>query len=188
MAEIHKTITEDTEVSTTELACILGITGRYVRQMAEDGVLSKVDKGRFLLAESVQKYIKYTAKDAMNEEDIKLDKAKRTAEVTLKASKAQVAKLEAEEMKGKMHRAEDVEAMTSDLVYAIRGALIALPGRLAVDVAAVESPAEASEIIRKEVYKVMRELANYRYDPQKYEELVRERRDWDIMERDGDDE
>ena len=54
--------------------------------------------------------------------------------------------------------------------------------------AAVESPAEASEIIRKEVYKVMRELANYRYDPQKYEELVRERRDWDIMERDGDDE
>ena len=183
MAEIHKTITEDTEVSTTELACILGITGRYVRQMAEDGVLSKVDKGRFLLAESVQKYIKYTAKDAM-----KLDKAKRTAEVTLKASKAQVAKLEAEEMKGKMHRAEDVEAMTSDLVYAIRGALIALPGRLAVDVAAVESPAEASEIIRKEVYKVMRELANYRYDPQKYEELVRERRDWDIMERDGDDE
>ena len=91
-------------------------------------------------------------------------------------------------MKGKMHRAEDVEAMTSDLVYAIRGALIALPGRLAVDVAAVESPAEASEIIRKEVYKVMRELANYRYDPQKYEELVRERRDWDIMERDGDDE
>ena len=40
--------------------------------------------------------------------------------------------------------------------------------------------------IRKEVSKVMRELAGYHYDPKKYEERVRERRDW--SERDSDDE
>lgn len=85
-----------------------------------------------------------------------------------------------------MHRAEDVAALTEDLVYTIRGALNALPGRLAVDVAAVSTPAEASEVIRKEVSKVMRELAGYHYDPKKYEERVRERRDW--SERDSDDE
>ena len=97
-----------------------------------------------------------------------------------------IAKLEAEELKGTMHRAEDVAALTEDLVYTIRGALNALPGRLAVDVAAVSTPAEASEVIRKEVSKVMRELAGYHYDPKKYEERVRERRDW--SERDSDDE
>ena len=70
--------------------------------------------------------------------------------------KATIAKLEAEELKGTMHRAEDVAALTEDLVYTIRGALNALPGRLAVDVAAVSTPAEASEVIRKEVSKVMR--------------------------------
>lgn len=188
MAKTTDNITKETEVSTSELACVLGVTGRYVRQMAEDGVLSKVDQGRFLLAESVQRYIKHATKDAMNEEDAKLDKAKRAAEVTLKASKAQVAKLEAEELRGKMHRAEDVKEVTEGLVYAIRGALIALPGRLAVDVAAAGTPAEASDIIRKEVYKIMRELSEYHYDPQKYEELVRERKDWDVLERDGDDE
>ena len=181
-------ITKETEVSTSELACILGVTGRYVRQMAEDGLLSKVDQGRFLLAESVQRYIKHAAKDDIDEEFAKLDKAKRTAEVTLKASKAQVAKLEAEELKGQMHRAEDVKEITEALVYAMRSALIALPGRLAVDVAVAETPAEASEIVRKEVYKIMRELSEYHYDPQKYEELVRARRDWDMTERDDDDE
>lgn len=41
-------------------------------------------------------------------------------------------------------------------------------------------------LIRKEVSKVMRELAGYHYDPKKYEERVRERRDW--SERDSDDE
>ena len=182
MSEAIDVITEETEVSTTELACVLGITGRRIRQMAEDGQLQKVSKGRFLLADSVQRYVKFLSDGPMDEEDKKLEKTRRVAETT----KATIAKLEAEELKGTMHRAEDVAALTEDLVYTIRGALNALPGRLAVDVAAVSTPAEASEVIRKEVSKVMRELAGYHYDPKKYEERVRERRDW--SERDSDDE
>ena len=42
---------------------------------------------------------------------------------------------------GTMHRAEDVEAMTTDLVFSIRSALMAMPGRLAVDTAELETPA-----------------------------------------------
>lgn len=186
MSEAIDVITEETEVSTTELACVLGITGRRIRQMAEDGQLQKVSKGRFLLADSVQRYVKFLSDGPMDEEDKKLEKTRRVAETTMKAAKATIAKLEAEELKGTMHRAEDVAALTEDLVYTIRGALNALPGRLAVDVAAVSTPAEASEVIRKEVSKVMRELAGYHYDPKKYEERVRERRDW--SERDSDDE
>ena len=177
MSEAIDVITEETEVSTTELACVLGITGRRIRQMAEDGQLQKVSKGRFLLADSVQRYVKFLSDGPMDEEDKKLEKTRRVAETTMKASKATIAKLEAEELKGTMHRAEDVAALTEDLVYTIRGAL---------DVAAVSTPAEASEVIRKEVSKVMRELAGYHYDPKKYEERVRERRDW--SERDSDDE
>ena len=106
----------------------------------------------------------------------------------MKASKAQIAKMEADELRGKMHRSEDVAAMTEDLIYTIRGSLMALPGRLAVDVATVTTPAEAAEIIRKEVHALMRELANYQYDPEKYEERVRERRKWEAGGGDVDDE
>ncbi len=182
-------ITPETEVSATELACVLGITARYIRQLAEDGKLEKVSKGRFLLCESVQRYVKSQSKeDARSVEEQRLEKARQAADVTLKSSKAKIAKLEADELQGKMHRSEDVAALTEDLIYTIRSSLMALPGRLAVDVAAAATPAEAAEIIRKEVHALMRELANYKYDPEKYEERVRERRNWEAGGGDVDDE
>ena len=185
MSDRMQKITDESEVSTTELATVLGVSARRVQQMAQDGTIPTCRKGCFRLADSVQRYVKFLSDGPMDEEDKKLEKTRRVAETTMKASKATIAKLEAEELKGTMHRAEDVAALTEDLVYTIRGALNALPGRLAVDVA-VPPPAEASEVIRKEVSKVMRELAGYHYDPKKYEERVRERRDW--SERDSDDE
>ena len=177
-------ITTDTEVSTSELACVLGITARYVRQLTEDGQLEKIKQGRYALCASVQKYI--DSREAVTEDDAKLEKAKRAAEVTLKTSKAHIAKMEADELRGKMHRSEDVEAMTADLIYTIRGSLLALPGRLAVD--AVKTPAEAAEVIRKEVALLMQELSQYQYDPKKYEERVRKRMDWDTDIGSGDSE
>lgn len=186
MADPKEKITDETEVNTTELAAVLGVTARRVQQLAQDGTLPTVRKGRFLLADSVQRFIRLSTASPVDEEDQKLEKARRKSEVQIKASKAMVAKLEAEELKGMMHRAEDVAAITEDLVYTVRGAFMALPGRVAVDVAACNTPAEASDVIRREVNKAMRELANYHYDPKKYEERVRERRDW--SERDSDDE
>lgn len=180
-------ITSETEVSSSELACVLGITGRNIRQLVEDGQLEKVD-GRFILSGSVQRYVAFKSKRDKDDEEKRLEKTRLTADVTMKASKAQIAKMEADELRGKMHRSEDVAAMTEDLIYTIRGSLMALPGRLAVDVATVTTPAEAAEIIRKEVHALMRELANYQYDPEKYEERVRERRKWEAGGGDVDDE
>ena len=180
-------ITSETEVSSSELACVLGITGRNIRQLVEDGQLEKVD-GRFILSDSVQRYVAFKSKRNKDDEEKRLEKTRLTADVTMKASKAQIAKMEADELRGKMHRSEDVAAMTEDLIYTIRGLLMALPGRLAVDVATVTTPAEAAEIIRKEVHALMRELANYQYDPEKYEERVRERRKWEAGGGDVDDE
>lgn len=180
-------ITSETEVSSSELACVLGITGRNIRQLVEDGQLEKVD-GRFILSDSVQRYVAFKSKRNKDDEEKRLEKTRLTADVTMKASKAQIAKMEADELRGKMHRSEDVAAMTEDLIYTIRGSLMALPGRLAVDVAAVATPAEAAEIIRKEVHALMRELANYQYEPEKYEERVRERKKWEAGGGDIDDE
>lgn len=181
-------ITPETEVSATELACVLGITARYIRQLAEDGKLEKVSKGRFLLCESVQRYVKSQSKeDARSVEEQRLEKARQAADVTLKSSKAKIAKLEADELQGKMHRNEDVAALTEDLIYTIRSSLMALPGRLAVDVVDAQTPAEASEIIRREVYAVMNELSRYRYDPKKYEERVRTRKNWEANWADDDE-
>ena len=87
-------------------------------------------------------------------------------------------------MQGQMHRSEDVEKMTQQLIYTIRGMMIALPGRLAVDVAGVDDAAEASVIIRREVNAILDELSNFKYDPDAYAQLVRERQKWTVNDED----
>lgn len=171
-------ITDETEVNTTELATVLGLTARRIKQLDQDGTVPTCSPGRFRLADSVRRYINFITGKKRSEKVEKLEDARLAAETTTKVAKAKIVKMEAEELEGSLHRSEDVEAMTEELVYTIRGALNALPGRLAVDVAKAGAPAEASEVIRKEVNKVMRELAGFRYDPKKYEERVRKRMDW----------
>lgn len=188
MPNTNLKIDDKTEVRVTELATVLGITARRVQQLGQDGIFSTVRRGRYLLSDSVQKYISFVTKRISAEDDQQAEREKRDAEVRIKRSKATVAELEAKELKGNMHRSEDVAAMTEDLIYTIRGALNALPGRLAVDCAASTTAAETADIIRKEVFKVMRELADYNYDPKKYEERVRDRRSWSALESNEDED
>ena len=178
----------DTEVSVAELAALLGLSADRIYQLIRGGTLQTVKRGRLLLADSLQRYIAAINKEPISDEDMKLERVKQTAEATLKHSKAKIAKMEAEELEGKMHRSEDVEAMTADLLYAVRGALIALPGRLAVDVAQAQTTAEASEVIRQEANKVLKEISQYKYDPFKYEERVRKRMDWNSIMGDTNDD
>ncbi|MDR1158345.1 MAG: hypothetical protein LBK75_08620 [Oscillospiraceae bacterium] len=178
-------------VKTADICAMTGKSNQWIGQLLSQGTLNKRSTphgAMFALTPTVRAYLDMIEARA-KASDNKSDKEKNEAEISIKKAKAIVAVIEAKELQGKMHRSEDVEAMTADLIYAVRGVLMSLPGRLAVDVAATTTAAEAADTIRKEVYKAMAELANYRYDPQKYEERVRERRDWDAKNgRDPDDE
>lgn len=169
----------DSEISTTQLAATLGLTARRVQQLAQDGILVPIKRGRFCLGESVRKYIEFInpKKDSGSQSEEKLE-----AEIRIKKSKAIISEMEAKELQGKMHRSDDVQAMTEQLVYTIRGMMVALPGRLAADVSSVNDAAEAGAIIQAEVFKIMGELSRFQYDPKKYKELVRERKNWDQYE------
>lgn len=146
--------------------------------MAQDGTITAVQRGKFLLGKSVQDYIEFAVKG--KSKDIEnLEREKLEAEASIKKAKAIIEDLNAQELQGKMHRSEDVADMTADLIYSIRGMLMALPGRLAVDIVGMASPAEAETAIREEVYAVMKELSQYKYDAQNYKARVRERRKWE---------
>ena len=73
---------------------------------------------------------------------------------------------------------EDVEKMTADLCLAVRSMLLALPGQLAVDVAAVDTAPEAQVIIKEAVCHILDELSRYKYDPKEYKRRVMERKEW----------
>ncbi len=172
------TLNDETVVNTTTMAAVLGLTVRRVQQLIQDGTLQTESKGRILLIENVQRYISYAGNGRISEEEQKLEIAKKAADVKIKKARADILRLEAEELKGNFHRSEDVEAITTDLVMSIRSMLTSLPGRLAVAVAQHDSAEECSIIIKEQINDVLNALAEYDYNPKKYEERVRQRRAW----------
>lgn len=138
---------------------------------------------RYDLIPTIQRYIKHlqdkvTAREK-TEKDAKNDSEKLEAEMRLKTAKAEIAELELEELKGEMHRAEDVEAVMTDHILLLRSMILAMPGRLAVDVTNAKTAPEAAEIIKAECHTMLNQLAAYEYDPDEYKRRVRERKGWD---------
>ncbi len=193
MAKAEKTekkepvLSADMEVTGTFIARIHGKSIRWVQGLRDDGVIKQSSTGRYRLDESIQAIYDRATRRQQNEEVEKTNAAKLKAEAAMKVAKAQIAGMEAKELSGQMHRAEDIKALTEDLIFAFRHALRALPGRLAMDVAAAQTAPEASAIIRQEVDLILKELSQYKYDPEKYAERVRERRDWN-KDNDGRDD
>lgn len=176
--------------STAAIADLFDLGERRVEQLAKDGIIDGCKmKGvyQFDLIPTVRKYIAYLSEKAngRGQKNKKAEEEKLSAEADMKRAKAEIAKLQLKELRGQMHRSEDVEAITMDLVYTIRGMIIALPGRLAVDVAAVQTAQEASEIIRQECFALLEELSNYKYDPDEYIKRVREREGWKELTNDN---
>lgn len=174
------------KLNQSEIAAVLGLSPARIRGLELDGVIQRPG-GKYVLADTVQAYVNFLKKgEAASSRD--LEKAKLAADVKYRENKAEIMRLEAEELKGRMHRSEDVEALTTDFVYVVRSTLLAMIGRLAVDTAPIDNPAEAAVVIRHEVYRAMEGLSGYRYDPQKYIERVRDRRKWEEIMQDDQEE
>ncbi|SCJ81470.1 Uncharacterised protein [uncultured Flavonifractor sp.] len=177
--------------STQAIAKIFGVSTRRVEQLKTEGVIKGQGKPtKYDLLPTIQAYIRYLSDKANGREKkettAELEESKLRAEVTIKESKAEAAKLELKELQGKMHRAEDVEAIMTDHVLFLRSMLMALPGKLAVELAGNHTAPEQADRVKREVYYILEQLADYKYDPDEYRARVRERQGWN--ERHGDDE
>lgn len=172
------------------IAKLFGISTRRVEQLKTEGIIEGTGKPtKYDLVPTVQAYIRYLSDKANGREKKKtveeLEEAKLRAEVDIKEAKAEAAKLELAELQGTMHRADDVEEITTDHVLFLRSMLMAMPGKLAVDLAGTHTAPEQADRVKREVYYLLERLAEYRYDPEEYKTRVRERQGWN--ERHGDD-
>lgn len=178
-------LTEKYECSTRTFAKLIGRTDERVRQMTKEGELEAERKGnRFVinLIPSLQMYMEYLRNQnkASGEMDAEARKAK--ADADWKEAKAEIEEMKRDELRGTLHAAEDVEAITTDLIMAVRSQLLALPGTLAINCAEAKTAREAAGIIKKEVNGILNSLTEYKYDPEKYEKAVRERESWMMAE------
>lgn len=177
--------------STQVIAKIFGVSTRRVEQLKTEGIIKGQGKPtKYDLLPTIQAYIKYLTDKAYGREkkeaDSKNESAKIEAEARLRKAKADREEMRLKELRGELHRAEDVEAITTDHVLYLRSMLMALPGKLAVDVADMSSPPQVADRIKREVHEILESLADYEYDPEAYRQRVREREGWNDAE-DGEE-
>ncbi len=177
--------------TTQVIAKIFQVSTRRVEQLKTEGIIKGQGKPtKYDLMPTVMAYIKYLSDKANGREKkqvtSELEEQRLKAEVEIKQAKAKQAQMELKEIQGKLHRAEDVEAIFTDHVMFLRSMLMALPGKLAVDLAGDHTAAEQAEVVKKEVYFILNTLADHQYDPEEYKRRVMERNGWESHR--GDDE
>lgn len=176
---------------TAVIARLYGTDVRRIQQLNAAGIIK--GQGRpamYDLLPTIQALFEYQRKliagSQKQQEIADLEKQKLQAETEIKQEKAEIAKMERAELEGKLHRAEDVEAITTDHVLFLRSMLMSMPGKLAVDLGGTHTAAEQAERVKAEVYYILDQLANYKYDPEAYKKRVMERQGWENRHKDDD--
>ena len=165
------------------IAELFGLTTRRINQLTNEGVLSaeKVKgNNEYDMAATVRQYVKYLDDKLKGRGDLEANEKEteqrlNKAEMEFKEAKAKTAQIKLAELRGQMHRSEDVEALMSDFIMKVRSAFTSFPPRLAVDVSKAKSAAEANKIIKAETNRVLEELSEYQYDPAEFAERVKRR-------------
>ena len=184
------------------IARLLALDGgpRSLNDLVQRGVIKPTivkefgDSGRnvrkYDLIPTVQSYIRFLRDRAERRAQGTPEEAAKQAEADLRYKRARAEKMELEiaELRGQMHRSEDVAALTSDMIAKIRGAIMALPGKVAIDCAEAKTATEASAVVKRAVDEFLNGTAGYKYNEADYRRLVREREKWvaQIEEMDSD--
>ena len=175
--------------NTEWFAKFFDLSPRRVQQLTKEGIIPAAKKTHqdgnlYELIPTIKRYITYLqeALSKRSKSTEEQEKAKLEAEIKYKEAKAEYANLELGELKGKMHRAEDVAALIEDLAATTKSLLSGLPGRLALDVINKQTPAEVSVVIEDAINEILNTLADYNYNPDFFRERVAEREGWTIDE------
>ena len=176
----------------TTIAQLFGTDVRRIQQLNTAGVI----KGQgtkpvmYDLFPTIMALFRYQREIIQGKEKTaamaELEERKLRAEAQIKESKAAIVRMEQDELAGKLHRAEDVEAITTDHVLFMRSMLMAMPGKLAVDLGGTHTAAEQAERVKQEVYFILEQAASYKYDPEAYKKRVMERQGWESGHKDDD--
>lgn len=156
-----------------ELTTLLGVSRRRVQQLAQEGALiqEETKQGiRYLLIESLIAYANYCKGDQQEKD---LDKKKKLAEIRYKEAKAKKEEILLQEISGEMHCSDHVRLLFSDMIGQTRAAFIGLPGRIAMDCVG-KSASEIAQVMSREIYDIMEQMAKGGYKPEKFHELVRD--------------
>ena len=160
--------TEDFEtllVSSKVLETLFGVKDRTIRDMVDKGIIKRDSHGKYLFWDSTKNYITALKvinagkNSAVTEDDgtLDLDEEKALHE----RLKRQITEIKLQLIKGQVHKAEDVEAVMTDMFARFKSKVTALPSKLAKRLEG-KSRIEIQKILKTDIDNALVELADYR--------------------------
>ncbi|KNF08543.1 hypothetical protein CLPU_6c00290 [Gottschalkia purinilytica] len=148
-------------VASSVLANLLSVTDRRIRDLAQEGIIVRVKKGRYDLAQSIKNYIVHLKanndiKEVKND-NLDLDTERALHEIV----KREKTELQVKVMKGELHYAEDVEKVMTDMLANFRSKILGLAPKLAPMLVSRSNLTEVQDIINNECLLALSELADY---------------------------
>lgn len=173
---------ESLTVSAAVLADLLGVSERRVRQLASEGIFTRVAKGRYNLPDSIKTYLNMIKmeKDIMNTQapgELDLDQ-ERAIKVRVERHQAEI-KLAL--MRGEIHKSSDVEQVMTDMLISFKTRLLNIPPKLSPILAEKSDKVVVQDILSNEILEVLCELKDYNAEDFYSKEYI----DYDEEEIDG---
>ena len=155
-------------VNQKELAAVLGITDRRVRQLKNEYGLFAAGEGEgnkkknYCLEKCVPEYINYRL-EAEVKQGTNVIKEREQAEHEQIKKKISILKLR--KLKRELHEADDVEEFLTDMLVNFKNRLLTLPQKAAPMIVSEDDVNVIIDVLEKEVFSALDELAEY--DPLK---------------------
>lgn len=151
------------------IAKLLDLSERRVQQLSRDGVIPKATRGQYDLVGSVRGYVRYLRDQAAKAQAGAPDYASERARFI--RARADLAEMEAEEKRGSVIVAGDVEVAWIAVLSLLRTRLLALPDRLAPVAHAEATPAGVRDVIRGAIREALEDLAETDVRPERDDEV-----------------
>jgi phage terminase Nu1 subunit (DNA packaging protein) len=147
-----------TTVPLDTICKLLDLTPQRVNQLAKEGVIPKVERGRYELVPVVRAYIQYlrmgNLKRDLPEDDYT------THRMRLTRAKADIMEMERSQMEEKLIPTNDIETSWLEATANMRAKMLSLPTKAAAEVFSAESISEVKNILKEQIYEALAELSN----------------------------
>ena len=142
--------------STTTIAKLLQLSERRVQQLTKDGVIPKVDRGKYELVPAVHGYINYL-RHQMSAEVSTDDIVKNKNRLTL--ATAELREIEKSQLEGELIPALEIKKTWLHYVNLIKTKLMSIPNKTAPQMVTVNNINDAKNILKERIHETLNEIA-----------------------------
>jgi len=146
------------------IAKLLDLSERRVQQLSREGVIPKATRGQYDLIGSVRGYVRYLRDQAVSAQAGAPDYAVERARYI--RARADLVEMEANQRRGALIAADDIEAAWIKVLALLRTRVLALPDRLAPQVHIAANLTEARNLLSVNLREALEDLANSDVQPE----------------------